>query len=105
MIREVRIAHAVFERAHERFGESRTVEGAPSEYDFVGGPLAAAVFSFRDFDNLAYDVVPSVRTYTIVDPFFGPVVFAGVLVGEGFVEIVDFRDDPDYWTVIEDDPG
>lgn len=68
------------------------------------GPLAAAVFAFRDFDHLAYDVVPAVRSYTIVDPVFGPLIFAAVLSAEGVVEIVDFSDDPDYWTTINDDP-
>ena len=105
MIREVRVTQGVYERAHSRFGESRTVEGAPSEYDFVAGPLAAAVFAFRDFERLAYDVVPTVRTYTIVDPFFGAVVFVGVLVDADVVEIADFDDDPDYWPAVDDEPS
>ena len=73
MIRDVRVARDVSSRAHDRFGEGRSVEGAPSEYDFVGGPLAAAILAFRDFENLAYVLVSTVRTYTIVDPFFGAV--------------------------------
>jgi hypothetical protein len=104
VIREVRVAQALYEQAHDRFGESRSVAGAPSEYDFVAGPLAAAVFAFRDFDNLPFDVSPAVRTYTIVDPFFGPVVFVGVLVAGGVVEIGGFDDDPDYWSTIGDEP-
>ena len=104
MIREVRVAPSVFELAHDRFGEGGPREGAPSEYDFVGGPLAAAVFAFRDFDGLAYDVVPAVRAYTIVDPFFGAVVFVGVLIATDMVEITSFEDDPDYWSTIDDDP-
>ena len=105
MIREVRVAPHVCERAHGRFGESRTVEGAPSEYDFVAGPLAAAVFAFRDFENLRFDVVPDVRTYTIVDAFFGAVVFVGALVDAEVVEIADFDDDPDYWAAVDDEPS
>lgn len=104
MIHEVRAAPSVYDLASERFGEQRTVEGAPSEYDFVTGPLAAAIFSFRDFENLSYDVVPSVRTYTVVDPLFGPVVFVAVLVAAGIVEIVGFSDDPDYWRTIDQEP-
>ena len=104
VIREVRVAQAVYERVHERFGESRSVEGAPSEYDFVGGPLAGAVFAFRDFENLQVDVVPAVRSYTIIDPSFGAVVFVGVLVADGVVEIASFDDDPDYWSTIDDEP-
>ena len=44
----------------------------PSTTSF--GPLAAAVFAFRDFEQLSFDLIPAVRSYTIVDPFFGPVV-------------------------------
>ena len=105
MIQEVRVAQHVYAKANERYGEIRSPEGAPSEYDFVSGPLAAAVFAFRDFDQLRSDVLPSVRSYTVVDPFFGPVVFVGVLLANGAVEISDFEDDPDYWRLISDDPG
>jgi hypothetical protein len=35
---------------------------------------------------------------------FGVVVFIGVRVGPDEVEIADFSDDPDYWTMIADDP-
>jgi hypothetical protein len=90
VIREVRVSQQTYEQAHDRFGGSRSVEGAPSEYDFVAGPLAAAVFAFREFDDLTFDLVPAVRSYTIVDPFFGPVVFVAVPLPEGVVEIVDF---------------
>lgn len=104
MIYEVRVAQFVYERAHERFGPGRASTGSPSEYDFVAGPLAAAVFAFRGFDELSFDVVPAVRTYTVVDPAFGAIAFAGVLVADGVVEIADFSDDPDYWDLIQDDP-
>ncbi len=46
-----------------------------------------------------------VRTLHIVDPVFGAVVFAGVLLEPGLVEIADFGVDPDYWDMIEDDPN
>jgi hypothetical protein len=68
----------------------------------VSGPLATAIFAFRDFDALRADTVPSVRTYTIVDPVFGAVVFAAVLLTTSVVEIVDFIADGDYWTSLED---
>jgi hypothetical protein len=54
------------------------------------------MLAFRDFEHLAYDLIPAVRTYIVVDPFFGPVVFVGLLLAEGVVEIVDFGSDPDY---------
>jgi hypothetical protein len=105
VIREVRVAQHVYEQAHDRFDESRTAEGTPSEYDFVAGPLAAALFAFRDFENMTFDVVPAVRTYTIVDPSFGAVVFVGVLIDAEVVEIADFDDDPDYWSIVDDEPS
>lgn len=104
MTRRVEVASAVHEAANERFGESRSSSGQGSEYDFVSGPLAAAVFAFREFDALSYDVVPAVRSYTVVDPIFGPVTFAAVLRTDDVVEIVSFADDPDYWTALDDDP-
>jgi hypothetical protein len=48
--------------------------------------------------------VPAVRAYTIVDPFFGVVVFAGVLIASDVVEITAFEDDPDYWAAVDDEP-
>jgi hypothetical protein len=104
VIREVRVAHLVYQLANDRFGETRTPGGSPSEYDFVGGPLAAAVFAFRDFDHLSYDVVSAVRTYTVVDPFFGALIFVGVLVNADVVEIASFVEDPDYWSAVDDEP-
>ena len=101
MIRKVFVASAVTERAHREFSETRSEAGGGSEYDFVGGPLAAAVFAFRDFDALRTGIISSVRSYTIVDPAFGPVVFVGVLLTDGSVEIVEFESDPDYWAGIE----
>ncbi len=104
MIRKVTVAAAVYERAHERLDESRSATGHPSEYDFVGGPLAAAVFAFRDFDSLSYDVVSAARSFTVVDPIFGAVTFIAVLLSTGEVEVADFADDPEYWSVIDADP-
>ncbi len=101
MIRQVFVGSAVTERANREFSETRPDAGGGSEYDFFGGTLAAATFAFRDFDSLRPGVVSSVRTYTIVDPVFGPVVFVGILLTNGTVEIVDFESDPDYWANID----
>lgn len=103
MIFRVDITAEVMAKAAAQFPLERSPEGAPSSYDFVGGPLAAAVFAFRDFGSLSYDVVPAVRSYMIPDPVFGAVVFSGVLV-DGVVQIADFAVDPDYWTLVDDDP-
>ena len=102
MTRRVVVGAAALEKAHDEFGEGRTVDGSPSEHDFVSGPLAAAVFAFRDFERLSFDLIPAVRSYTIVDPFFGPVVFVGVLTDDDLVEIVDFAHDPDYWKLLDE---
>lgn len=104
MTRRVEVAHTVHVDAHDRFGESWSAIGTGSEYDFVGGPLAAAVFAFRAFDELSYDLIPAVRSYTVVDPVFGAVTFAAVLRTDDVVEIVSFADDPDYWAALADDP-
>lgn len=105
MIRRVTVNRDVLQRAHDKFGEERSASGRPSEYDFVTGPLAAAQFAFRGFDELSYDIVPSVRWYTVVDPFFGPVTFVGMLLDDDSVELVGFDDDPDYWTALGTESG
>ncbi len=43
----------------------------------------AAAFAFRGFDQLSYDVVSAVRSFTVVDPLFGPVVFTAILTNDG----------------------
>lgn len=78
--------------------------GHPDEYDFVAGPLAAAVVAFRDFDQLPAAAGPSVRLAVIVNPFFGAIAFTAVLVAEATVEIVEFEIDEEYWQTVDDDP-
>ena len=58
MTRRVVVGAAALEKAHDEFGEGRTVDGSPSEHDFVSGPLAAAVFAFGDFEQLSFDPAP-----------------------------------------------
>jgi hypothetical protein len=87
-----------------RYGPERSGDGRPSEWDFWSGPLAAALVAFRDFDGLRVDGHPDVRTLHLVDPVFGPIVFVGVRVAPGIVELAAFDDDPDYWDLIADDP-
>lgn len=97
----VRVADLVMQKAHERYGEERSSTGRPSEYDFVSGPLAAAIEQFRYFDHVHETLGPAVRTLVSTDPFFGAVVFVGVLVDTDVVEIADFEDDPDYWSIVD----
>jgi hypothetical protein len=101
---EVRWGEAIARKAAARFGDERSARGAPSHFDFVCGPLAAAAERCRDFDSLAEEAGPSIRSVWIIDPVFGPVVFIAVLVDVDVVELADFTDDPDYWRLIQDDP-
>ena len=60
-------------------------------------------FAFRDFESLSFGVVADVRSYTVVDAIFGPVLFVGVLLSNGTVEIASFITDPDYWTLLAEE--
>ena len=101
---EVRWGPALADAIAQRFPQERTAEGDPSEADFVSGPLAVALVAFRDFERLPEEAGPAVRSYHTVGPFFGAVVFIGVLVAEHTVEIASFDIDPDYWGMVPGDP-
>lgn len=60
--------------------------------------------AFRDFDSLRYDRHPDVRSLHVVDPVFGPVVFVGVRVEQGVLELAAYELDPGYWDLIAEDP-
>lgn len=91
-------------RITSQFGPERTPEGHPSSYDFVAGPLAAAVQLFQDFDSLPEAAGPAVRSAHMVDGVLGVVVFIGIVLTAGRVEIVDVEVDLDYWDQVGDDP-
>lgn len=101
---EVRLSASLAERVTSRWGPDRSASGGGSEYDFWSGPIQAALVGFRDFDALPVVDDPRVRLLYIPDPVFGPVVFVGVRIADGIVEIADFADDPDYWEMLGDDP-
>ncbi len=101
---EIRVGRFAAEKITAEHGPRRSATGQPSEWDFWSGPLAAALIGFRDFENLPFDLHPEIRTLHIVDPVFGVVVFVGVLLEQGVIEIADFSTDPDYWKMIGDDP-
>ncbi len=67
----------------------------------MAGPLAAATLEFRFADELPAVAGPAVRSLHITNPFFGAVVFFGVLVETNVVEVADFEDDPDYWSTVD----
>lgn len=102
---EVRVSEFAATKMAGAYGPERSAAGRPSEWDFWSGPLAAALIGFRDFENLLFDRHPQIRTLHLVDPVFGAVVFVGVLLKPGVVEIADFEADPDYWEMIENDPN
>lgn len=101
---EVRVGTYAAEKIAARHGARRSSQGHASEWDFWSGPLAAALIGFRDFENLLFESRPEIRTLHLVDPVFGAVVFVGVLVEAGVIEIADFEEDPDYWDLIGNDP-
>ncbi len=101
---EVRVGPILAAAITREFGPERTAEGRPSEWDFWSGPLGAALVAFRDFDTLRYDQHPDVRSIHVVDPVFGPVVFVGVRVEPGVVELAAYERDLGYWDLIAEDP-
>ena len=101
---QIRVGRFAAEKITAEHGPERSATGQPSEWNFWSGPLAASLIGFRDFEHLPFDLHPEIRTLHIVDPVFGVVVFVGVLIEPGVVEIADFTIDPDYWEMIEDDP-
>ena len=105
MAPEVRVSDFAASKISATYGPERSTTGWPSEWDFWSGPLAAALVGFRDFDNLLWHSNPDVRSLHIVDPIFGALVFVGVLVEPGTIVIDDVEVDPDYWTMIENDPN
>ncbi|MGH9112050.1 MAG: hypothetical protein ACRDZN_07115 [Acidimicrobiales bacterium] len=62
MIYEVRVGDRLADDISCSFGPQRSSEGAPSEWDFWGVPLAAALVAFRDFDARRPAGRPEVRT-------------------------------------------
>ncbi len=104
MIPEVRVSEFVATKIASEYSPERDPRGRPSEFDFWAGPLAAARFGFRDFENFPFVRDSRIRTLHVVDPMFGAVEFVGVLVEAGVVEIADCGADPDYWELISCDP-
>lgn len=105
MISEVMVSEFAASKIEAEYGPERSAAGKPSEWDFWSGPLAAALLGFRDFENLLWHRRPEIRTLHIIDPFFGALVFVGVLIDPGTIEIADFAIDPDYWSTVENDPS
>jgi hypothetical protein len=100
----VEVGSVLAERIAAEYEPERLAAGAPSEWDFWSGPLAAALLRFRDFESLHFEHTPDVRYAHIVDPVFGVLVFVGVLVGPNGVELAAFDVDPDYWQRVSEEP-
>lgn len=101
---EVRLSGDLATEIAQRYGPERSAAGRPSEWDFWSGPLAAALLAFRGFDELPAAGHPEIRTLHLVDPVFGVVVFVGVLIAPGVVELAAAEEDPDYWRIVRDEP-
>jgi hypothetical protein len=101
---EVRVSAALAHEIVETFGPEDPGADQPSEWNFWSGPLAAALFAFRQFEGLRFSHRPEIRSLHLVDPLFGPIVFVGVLIEPDVVVLDTFAYDPDYWAGIEDDP-
>lgn len=78
----------------------------PTFAEFMGGPVLAARLQFeRKWDSLVCAAGPSLRiSFLPPTQAFGPIVFYGCLVKPNAVEIADFEDHKDYWTMIEGNP-
>jgi hypothetical protein len=100
---EVRVGTIAVQQINERYADERSVTGRPSRVDFLRGPLAAARVQFERFDRLPESVGVSVRHCHVLSPGFPLIVFVGLLTDENVVEIVDFSDDPEYWTFEDPD--
>ena len=84
----------------------RSPDGAPSEFDFWAGPISRATEKFgRDFDALPFINDPRIRSFTYPDPVFGAITFLGVHnLASDEIELIEYWDDPDYWSTIKQDP-
>jgi hypothetical protein len=94
----------MLELAAETFPVGGSPDGRPSFERFCDGPLAAAEDLFsRSFDEMP-EIVPGVRGWTTLHtPFFPPIVFYAVLVGDD-VEVLSLTVDQDYEWFDDDDP-
>lgn len=105
--RSVVVSETTYEEARAHFPSGGTGDrGEPSFELFQARPLQAA----RDLFSAAFDSLPEaeqgtgIRYWITVDAFFPALVFYGVLLTTGEVEIISVTVDPDYWETIGDDP-
>lgn len=96
--RDVRLSEVFLARASEVYPAGGSAEGQPSLEVFNREVLPIAIRAFGDsWEQLSFDAIQSVRFLLIaMPPFFGAIVFFGVLVDD-HVELVDIEDDPEYW--------
>ncbi len=102
----VSVSDDVTAQAARRFPVGGSAEGAPTLAHFEHGPLAAACEYFsRRFEDAPQPVAGvAIRLSLTNSPFFGPIAFFAIRTTDG-IEIVSFTDDPDYWEIVDDDPG
>ena len=105
--RRVVVSENTYREAQAHFPSGGSGDhGEPSFELFETRPLQAA----RDLFGAAFDSLPEaeigtgIRYWITVDAFFPALVFYGVLLTTGEVEIISVAVDPDYWDTIGDDP-
>jgi hypothetical protein len=91
------------EKAKALYPSGGSVEGIPTYELFVKGPLAAAALAFEVQLRRAPGARPRIHEEVTPSPFFGPLVFFGI-VGSDYAEIRDFENDPGYFELVEADP-
>ena len=97
---EVRIGLTVLEKAHQRYGDERSADGGPSEFRLRRRAAGRSRHRVRSLRGAPGRRRTSVRSLIVTDSFFGALVFFGVLVAPD-VEIAEFEDDPDYWSMVD----
>ena len=85
-----------------------SAEGRPSFAQFEDGPYKAAFTAFSINYEAQREAIEGVGALRLVltppTPIFGPLIFYGVLLDDGTVELASVTGDPDYWHRIDEDP-
>lgn len=106
--RQVRRSGRFVDEARAMFPVGGSADGRPSFALFTDGPCKAASTAFSlNFEGQreAIEGVGAVRlVLTPPTPFFGPLIFYGVLLDDDTIELASITGDPDYWQRIDKDP-
>jgi hypothetical protein len=105
--RRVVVSETAYEEAHAHFPSGGTGDEKEPSFELCEvRPLQAA----RDLFGAAFESLPEaepgtgIRYWITVDAFFPALLFFGVLLATGEVEIISVTVDDDYWNTVGDDP-